>query len=143
LAQVIKTSDFYDKVLTNQNFSLDRSYFENISEREKRKRWQKTVDGSVVFGTGILNISAYHKNPDQAVAYASALIETLVTKGAEYVGDDVSMKVVNQPVVTNLPVRPNFLMNGLVGFIVGLCIMAFLVLRRHMKMRRGMEQRVG
>ncbi len=143
LAQVIKTSDFYDKVMTNETFSLDRSYFQNVSEREIRKRWEKTVDGSVKFGTSVLNISAYHKNPDQAVTYAKAVMETLVTKGAEYVGDDVSMKVVNQPVVSSLPVRPNFLMNAVVGFAVGVCVMAFMVLRRTAKLRRRMEQRVG
>ncbi len=144
LAQVIKTSDFSDKVLMNQNFQLDRSYFENAgSEREKRKRWEKSVDASVVFGTGVLNVSAYHRNAKQAVAYNSALVETLVTKGSEYVGEDVEMKVVNQPVATNLPVRPNFLMNAIVGFAVGVCMMAFLIVRRNLKLRRSLDQRVS
>ncbi len=144
LAQVIKTSDFSGKVLMNQNFQLDRSYFDNAgSEREKRKRWEKSVEASVVFGTGVLNVSAYHKDPNQAIAYNSAIVETLVSQGSEYVGEDVEMKVVNQPVATNLPVRPNFLMNAVVGFAVGVFLMAFLVVRRNMKLRRSMDQRVG
>lgn len=136
LSQVIKTNDFYDKVMANPNYRLDQSYFQGVSERVKRKRWQSTVGGSVVFGTGVLNISAYHKNPDQAVAYAGALIDTLITKGSEYVGDDVSMKVVNQPVVSSLPVRPNFLMNAVVGFAVGFVLRALFVVRRYFKMKK-------
>lgn len=135
LAQVVKTSDFYDKVMANSNFQLDRDYFENVSERTKRKHWEKTVDASIVFGTGVMNVSAYHAQPAQAKAYASAIIDTLVTKGTEYVGEDVEMKVVNQPVVTNLPVRPNFLVNSVVGFVLGVMLMSMLVVQRHLKKR--------
>lgn len=135
LSQVVKTSDFYDKVMANSNFQLDRDYFENVSERTKRKHWEKTVDASIVFGTGVMNVSAYHAEPAQAKAYASAIIDTLVTKGTEYVGEDVEMKVVNQPVVTNLPVRPNFLVNSVVGFVLGVMLMSMLVVQRHLKKR--------
>lgn len=133
LAQVMKTSDFYDKVMENKSFQLDKTYFENTTERTQRKRWEKSVDASVVFGTGVLNVSAYHQNPEQAKAYAAALIDTLVNKGTEYVGDDVTLKVVNQPIVSRLPVRPNFLMNAIVGFALGLLLMSFRVLRQSMK----------
>lgn len=133
LAQVMKTSDFYEKVVQNNKFSLDQSYFENTTERNKRKRWEKTVDASVNFGTGILNVSAYHKNPEQAKAYTAALMDTLINRAAEYVGDDVTLKILNEPIASRLPVRPNFLMNALVGFVFGFFLMAMMVLRKEMK----------
>lgn len=136
LAQVMKTSDFFDKVMANQNLALDKNYFQNISDRKRLKRWGKTVDASVVFGTGVLNVAAYHKSPEQAKLYASALIETLVNKGSEYVVDEVTIKVVNQPIVSNLPVRPNFIMNAAVGFVLGMIIMSFLVMHWHMRRSR-------
>ena len=135
LSQILVTSDFYDKVMNNGNYQLDKSYFVNLPERTIRKRWEKTVDASVVFGTGVLNVSAYHKDPSEAKLYASAILDTLITKGSEYVGDDVSLKVINQPVVGRQPVRPNFLMNAVVGFALGMVLIAFVVLRRHMKMK--------
>lgn len=141
LAQVLGTSDFYDKVMSNPNFMLEKSYFTGVPERTIRKRWEKTVEASVVFGTGVLNVSAYHKNPDQAKQYALAILDTLVTKGSEYVGEDVGMKVVNQPVVSSLPVRPNFLMNAVIGFVLGMALMVLVVMRRHMKMRVRAEHR--
>lgn len=143
LAQVLATSDFYDKVMGNPNYQLDKTYFQDVPERTIRKRWEKTVAGSVVFGTGVLNVSAYYHSPEQAKAYATAILDTLINKGSEYVGEDVDMKVVNQPVVGSLPVRPNFLVNAVVGFALGVVLMAFVVLRRQMKMKRGAEQRVG
>jgi capsular polysaccharide biosynthesis protein len=133
LAQVMKTNDFYEKVGQNGKFSLDKSYFENVTERTKRKRWEQTVDASVNYGTGILNVSAYHKNPEQAKAYAAALMDTLINRGTEYVGDDVSLKILNEPITSRLPVRPNFLVNALVGFAFGLLLMSVMVLRKEMK----------
>lgn len=135
LAQILTTSDFYDKVMNNGAFQLDKSYFSGVPEREIRKRWERSVDASVVFGTGVLNVSAYHKDPSEAKLYASAILDTLINKGSEYVGEDVSLKVVNQPVVGRLPVRPNFFMNAVVGFALGMVLMALVVLRRSMKMK--------
>lgn len=133
LAQVMKTNDFYEKVQQNSKFSLEKSYFENVPERTKRKRWEQTVDASVNYGTGILNVSAYHKNPEQAKAYAAALMDTLINRGTEYVGDDVSLKILNEPITSRLPVRPNFAVNALVGFAFGFLLMGMMVLRKEMK----------
>lgn len=131
LAQVMKTNDFYDKVMEQRDaFQLDDSQFTNISEREKRKLWQKTIEPSVIFGTGVLNVSMYHRNPDQAIAYANAAANALVQKGWEYVGGDVTLKVVNAPVVTRFPARPNFFVNAVLGFLIGVVGMGVVVLQR-------------
>lgn len=130
LAQVIKTNDFFEKVTTQPQFGLDTSRFRGVPERTKRKRWARTIDASVVFGTGVLNVSTYHKNPEQARKYAAAAANALVEKGWEYVGGDVTMKVVNNAVVSKWPVRPNLFVNTLVGFVVGAAIMSVLALRK-------------
>ncbi len=134
IVQVVKTNDFYQKVTTNAGYQLDTTRFTNVSERTKRKRWNNTVDASVVYGTGVLNVSAYHRNPEQAVQFAAAAAQTLVEKGWEYVGGDVIMKVVNDPIVTRWPVRPNVLVNTLAGFFVGIVIAGVWALhqRRHL-----------
>ncbi|PIT86081.1 MAG: hypothetical protein COU33_05130 [Candidatus Magasanikbacteria bacterium CG10_big_fil_rev_8_21_14_0_10_43_6] len=130
ISQVLKTDDFYQKIITQEGYILDLKQFEGVPERTKRKRWQKTIQSSVVFGTGVLNVSAYHTDPNQAKAFAGAAVDTLVAKGWEYVGGDVTMKVVNKPVVTRLPVRPNVVVNTILGCIVGVLLMGVIVLRR-------------
>ena len=48
----------------------------------------------------------------------------------EYVGGDVTIKVVNAPVATRFPVRPNLPLNGALGFVVGVLLMVLALLRR-------------
>lgn len=130
LVQVIGTSDFYDKVMLQTGYSIDRTKFDNASERARRKLWQKTVQSSVVYGTGVLNISAYNTDPNQAKQMAGATVDTLASKGWEYVGGDVTIKVVNQPVATRFPVRPNLALNFVMGFLVGVVLSSVLVMRK-------------
>ncbi|PIZ95620.1 MAG: hypothetical protein COX81_00395 [Candidatus Magasanikbacteria bacterium CG_4_10_14_0_2_um_filter_37_12] len=130
IAQVMQTSDFYNKVKAQEGHQVGWSYFEKLNERQRRKAWQKSVSGSVIFGTGVLNVNAYSFDPRQAIELAGAAADTLVSKGWQYVGGDVTMSLVNSPVVTRFPVRPNLLINAIVGFLIGLLVMGFLVVRR-------------
>lgn len=119
IAQVVDTTDFFQKVLEQPDQRIDRSVFDNLPERERRKLWQKTIDASVVYGTGVLTVSAYSERPEEALEIARAAAETLVSRGAEYVGDDVTIQVVNAPIATRFPARPNVPVNAAAGFIVG------------------------
>ena len=130
LVQVIGTSDFFQKVMTQGDYGIDKSHFANVSERVKRKRWRETISSSVSFGTGILNVSLYGRSQSQAIALARASVDALVTRGWEYIGKDVVLKVVNDPVATRWPVRPNIPVNMALGFFVGLVGAALVVLKR-------------
>jgi capsular polysaccharide biosynthesis protein len=130
IAQVMHTNDFFEKVMNQQGFSIDKSRFENVPERKKRKRWNKTIQPSVVYGTGILNISTYGRDSQQAMQLASASVDALVAHAWEYVGSDVAMKVVNDPVVTRWPARPSILVNAALGFILGASAVAWAVAKK-------------
>ncbi len=127
LSEVVGTNDFYEKVVTGRTLDLSRFQGE---ERAKRKRWQKAVTAGVSYGTGVLNVSAYHKAPAGAVALAQAVSDTLVTQGHEYIGSGVTIKIVNPPVSTKFPARPNIPTNMVMGFALGVVIMSVLVVRR-------------
>lgn len=131
IAQVVKTNDFFLKTMSQMGYNIDKSRFENVSERLKRKYWQKALNVSVVYGTGVLNISAFNKDSRQAEQLAGAVATALVSSGWEYVGGDVSFKIVNDPVATRFPARPNLLLNGILGLLAGVIIMAVFVLRRY------------
>ena len=119
IAQVMKTNDFYNKVMNQEGFAINKTRFQNVTERQKRKVWQKVMNGSIVYGTGVLNVSAYSPDQQDAKQLAGAAASALVEKGWEYVGGDVTIKIVNPPVVTKYPARPNILINIFLGFIVG------------------------
>jgi capsular polysaccharide biosynthesis protein len=132
IAQVVSTNDFYNKVIAQPQYTLDLSKFTDVNERVKRKRWDEAVDASVVYGTGVLNISAYHKVPDQARQLAGAVADTLIAHAVDYVGGDVSFKILNQPVSTAIPVRPNLLINFGAGFLLGALLAVFWVLKKRL-----------
>ncbi len=128
LAAVMKTDDFRAKVkLTDP--SLQWGMFDRETAREQRRLWPRMVSASVVYGTGVLRVSAYNTDQAQAAAFAAAAAETLATKGFEYVGGDMTIRVVDNPVVTPWPVRPNIPVNMALGFVVGILVMSVIVVR--------------
>ncbi len=133
ITQIVGTNDFYQNVMSQSGYKIDQSVFNRLSERDKRKLWQKTVNTSVIYGTGVLNISAYHASQEQAKQLVSAVAGTLVSKGWEYVGGDVAIKVVNDAVVTKWPVKPNLILNAILGFLAGFVVTSGLVLNKFYK----------
>lgn len=130
LAEIMKTDDFFEKVLEGYGQQIDVSPFENVADRVRRRRWSQSVQGEVVYGTSVLKVRTYHTDPGSASALADAAAGTLASRGWEYVGGDVDIRVVNNPAVSRYPVRPNILLNILGGFVVGVLLMGVLILRR-------------
>lgn len=119
LSGVIYTSDFFTKVM-DSGTNIDKSYFP-ADELDLRKLWEKTVTASVSQSSGILEITAYHPNPAQAKEIAAAVANVFVNQGYTYIsGSDVSIKVVDNPLASRYPVRPNLPINGLSGLFLGL-----------------------
>ena len=130
LVQVMKTDDFYQKVHETEGYHVQWQVFDELTARKKRKAWQNDVQGAMVYGTGVLNISAYSTDATQAAALAGATADAMGSKGWQYVGGDVTLQVVNQPVVTDWPVRPNIAFNALLGAFLGVLGSAFFVSRK-------------
>ena len=70
-------------------------------------------------GTGFLRVAAFHTDSRQAGVIAQAIVTTLVEKGWEYVGGEVQIKAVDNVTLSRFPVRPNILLNIVMGFIIG------------------------
>lgn len=130
IAELLKTDDFFQKVMSQPDYAIDQSQFIAASDRQRRKQWKKTVTGSVVYGTGVFTVSAYHRDPAQAIALSGAAAQTIVSYGWQYVGGDVTIKLVNPPVATQFPVRPNIILNTIAGFIAGCLFMSIMILRK-------------
>lgn len=119
LSQIVETSDFSRKVLARVEGRVDLSEYLTASELERRKAWSKDIDASVTFGTGVMTVGTYHQDPQAAILLNQAVITTMLSDASEYIGSNVTLKIVNQPVASELPVRPHLLVVVLIAALFG------------------------
>lgn len=134
LAQVIYTTAFFERVLDSK-FNVDSAAFPS-DEAKRRKRWREMISTEVVRGSGMLIVTVYHIEPEQATQIARAIAFVLTTEGWQFVGGgDLQIRLVDQPIASRFPVRPNIPANALSGFILGLMAGSLSALAEHRKMR--------
>jgi len=112
----MKTTDFYDKVMQSPTASFDKSQWQNLSDRDQRKKWSKDLSASMIYGTGLMDVVAYSNTQDDAVNLANANHADNRKPGLRICRGDVSIKTVDNPLVSRWPARPNFLLNTGIGF---------------------------
>lgn len=118
LSQVVYSSSFLDEVL-NSSASIDQSYFPD-DEKKRRKKWSKTVEAKVPAGLGKLDIAIYHKDPNQALLISQAVAYVLTARKNEYIGiADVDLRLLDAPLVSKFPVKPNIIANIIFGLVAG------------------------
>lgn len=121
LAQLTQTSSFFERVLQS-GYKINAQYFSGTEQR-RRRLWEKTVNADSVRGTGLLKITAYHPDRSEAVKIVSAMSLLLSTQGSEYIGRDLIVRLVDAPLPSRFPVKPNIPLNmlagGMLGFLLG------------------------
>ncbi|MFB6225770.1 MAG: hypothetical protein ABEJ02_00270 [Candidatus Paceibacteria bacterium] len=122
LANIVETNDFFAKVTSNLDDSKLSKQFSGLSERERRKLWRESVDASLNYGTGMLTVSTYHVEPKQAKKMNKEVLEVLLNQTSNYIGQKVNLKVVNPPLVSEYPTKPNLIINTIAGFFVGIVV---------------------
>lgn len=118
LSSIVYTSTFFDKVM-NAGFSIDETYFPDDPLKE-RKQWEKTISASVSRSSGLLAIKAYHVDVQQAQEIAQAVAFVITTQGWTYTsGGNITVQVVDDPLNSRYPVRPNIPVNAISGLFLG------------------------
>jgi len=136
LSQVIYTTSFFDKVM-NAGFAIENNF--SSLESKKRKEWKKMIDTQVVLETGMLKISVYHKDKNQAAQIAQAIAYVLTTQGDEYhgAGKNVAIKTVDAVLTSRYPVKPNLPVNLVSSLVLGvLAGSGFIILRSKEKLNK-------
>lgn len=128
LAELIKTTDFYSKVV-NSGSTFDRSIWQNLNDRNRRKKWQSDVRPSVVYGTSLLRLQTYSYTLEEAKNFNDAVAATVVSRGTDYVGGDIILKQVDDPLVSRFPTRPNVIINSAAGFLIGALLASLWVMK--------------
>lgn len=121
LSQVVYSSSFFDQVL-GSGLAIDKSYF-SADEKNRRKEWAKTIAADVPSGLGKLVITVYHTDPNQALLISRAVAYELTSRKSDYIGiSDVDLRVIDAPLVSKFPVRPNIFLNIILGLASGFFI---------------------
>ena len=129
ISQLMKTTDFYNKVMSSSTINFDTTLWQNLDERKRREKWEKDVVGAMIYGGSLLQITVYADTKEQAEAFSEVVTKKVVDHGWEYVGGDVFFKQVDNPLVSRLPARPNLIVNSGIGFWVGLVLSGLWIVR--------------
>ncbi len=139
LAQIVYTTTFFDQVLQSR-FGVNEAQFPSADAKpaKRRKIWNKMIGTSVARGTGLLSVSVYNHSPEQAKLISEAIAFVLTQQGWRYTsGGNISVRLVDNPLVSRYPVRPNIPANAFVGLVIGaLAGGAFVLLRSHIEAER-------
>ncbi len=127
LSSVVYSTDVFDSVMAS-GYPVDKTYFTS-DETKQRKKWARALVTSVSRSNGYLTITAYHIDVAQAEQLVRAVAYILRTDGWQYVsGGNISVRIIDDPLNSHYPVRPNFIINGVSGFVLGLLAGAGYVL---------------
>jgi len=120
LAKVVYSNSFFENVLSSGYF-VDKNYF-GKTVKDQMKAWSKTVSAKAINDSGIISLSVYHTDRAQAESIARAVIYTLQTKHGLYrgSGSNVSVKIIDEPITSNYPVKPNLIFNFSLALALGL-----------------------
>lgn len=119
LSQVIYSQSFLEDVLVAP-FENKKTFSSNITERELE--WKKTVETKKINNTGIVKIKVYAKTKLEAENTAQSVAWALSVRGHKYHGggDWVKIVTIDGPSTSDIPVKPNLLLNTLLGLILGI-----------------------
>ncbi|MEK7132044.1 MAG: hypothetical protein AAB833_00840 [Patescibacteria group bacterium] len=130
LANIVYTSTFFEKVMSS-GYNLDATYFPE-DPYKLRKKWGKTISATVVRGSGLLSIKAYHSNRDQAEELTRAVAFILTTQGWTYTsGGSLRIQIVDEPLNSKYPARPNLPLNAASGLVLGSILSAIYIFLKH------------
>lgn len=130
LAQIMKTTDFFNKTLNSPAVSFNKDAWKTLPDRQQRKKWAKDVQATMIYGTGLMRIKVYAGSKEEAVNLSGAVTQTVSAQGWEYLGGDVAIKMVSTPLAAKWPARPNLPINSAVGLLAGFFLSSLWVVRR-------------
>ena len=120
LSNVVSSYSFYNEV-KNSGFAINYDYFKG-DNRKQMRIWQKTVSAKSISDSGVIEINIYHPDSRQAYEISKAVNEIIKTKNANYhgLGDRIDIVIIDQPIVSSFPVKPNIFINILIGIVLGI-----------------------
>ena len=119
LSKIVYSNSFFEKI-KESGFNIDKSYFKG-DDRRQIKNWGETVRARNIVDTGMIDLDVYHTDRNQAEQIARAIAFTLQTEHGEYhgFGKNVEIKIIDKPITSTFPVKPNIAFNLLFAITFG------------------------
>ncbi len=114
--ELVYTSLVANRVLSETD-GLASDYFPE-DEYRRRKSWQKSIEVALVPGTGILTVSAYHPDRAQARLLVEGVARQIIEQTPNF-GYNAQAKVIDTPLPSRWFARPDVVLNGLFGGVIG------------------------
>jgi capsular polysaccharide biosynthesis protein len=121
LSRAVYTDTFLNDVL-HAPVGVDKK-FSDIPEKRKEE-WKNAISVKKLNNTGIIEISVYDESRQEAEKITRAIDWSLSVRGDKYHGggDRIKVELIDGPITSVKPVKPNILLNTLLGFIFGVAI---------------------
>ncbi len=132
LANVVVSNSFYTKVMES-GFDINTSYFGDTT-KDQMKQWSRTVSAKSINDSGIIAVSVYHPDRAQAERIDRAINYVLMTQNTAYhgSGDAVKVRLIDQPITSSYPVKPNIpLVLGIAIIFGGAISLIYIYLAPH------------
>jgi len=120
LSKVIISNSFFNEVL-NTGFNINKNYFPT-DPKKQLKEWKNTVSANSSNNSGLIDVVVFHRDKYQADQIIRGINAVIKEKHQYYhgSGDQVNVRVIDQPFSSSFPVKPNIPVNFATGIIMGL-----------------------
>lgn len=136
LSQIVYTSAFSEMVLSSDIDTFDHSRF-STNETAKRKEWTQKIQTQVARETGMITVDVFDENSTQAEGILQAISFFVTTQSEQYhgAGKNIRVEVVDSPLTSEKPVRPNVFLNIFISFVASIfASIAYVLLRSTWKL---------
>ncbi len=120
--ELVYTSLVANRVLS-ETPELDAASFPQ-DEYRRRKAWQEAVEVGVTPGTGIINLTVYHPDREQARLLVQGVARQVIEKTPNF-GYNAQAQIIDTPLPSRWIARPNLLQAAAYGAIIGLMLAIF------------------
>lgn len=120
MAEAVSSGSFLQSLSASSSSAINWNYFRG-DYKQQLKEWKKTIVAKNISDTGVLEVSIYHSNPEQARQLALAVNNAIINQNSNYQNlNNVKIKVIDEPTVSSYPVKPNLPLNVIAAIIFGL-----------------------
>lgn len=132
LKEGIYSDSFFDKVIASPYQVELIDFPEKLKER--RKEWQKDVEVKIVRDLGLMEINVYYSDKEKTKNLSMAITESLIDNHDFYhgSGENVKLKILNNPLVAEKPVSINLWLGTFLGALLGLFSSLLWIFRKKM-----------
>jgi len=137
ICQVLKegvySDSFFNKVIESSYQIETNDFPENLKER--RKEWQKSIEVKIVRDLGLIEINTFCSDKEKTENLSIAITNVLKDSHSFYhgSGENVKLKILNNPLVSEKPVSINLWLGTFLGALLGFCFSLLWIFRKKIK----------